>query len=121
MWENKVYSFIGLAKKAGAVITGEWLTEMALKKGKVCLVIITEDASRNTRKKIEAALYNRDIPLIEFGHKEKMGQSLGKSFLSVISVTDRGFADRIKELIEQKGNKDNTAHGGGFFEQTKNS
>jgi len=116
MWENKVYSFIGLAKKAGAVITGEWLTEMSLKKGKVCLVIITEDASHNTRKKIETALFNRGIPLIEFGHKEKMGRCLGKSFLSVISVTDHGFADRIKELIGQNEINDNTAHGGGFFE-----
>ncbi|NLX64277.1 MAG: 50S ribosomal protein L7ae [Clostridiaceae bacterium] len=121
MWENKVYSFIGLAKKAGAVIAGEGLTEMSLKKGKACLVIITEDASHNTRKKVETALYNRDIPLIKFGHKEKMGQTLGKSLLSVISVTDRGFADRIKEMIGQNEINDNTAHGGGFFEQTKNS
>lgn len=121
MWENKIYSFIGLARKAGAIVTGEGLTEMSLKKGKACLVIITEDASHNTRKKIETALYNSNIPLIEFGQKEKLGRSLGKSFLSVISVTDRGFADRIRELIEQNENKDNTAHGGGFFEQTKNS
>lgn len=121
MWEDKIYSFIGLAKKAGAIMAGEGLTEMSVKRRKACLVIITEDASVNTRKKVETALYNSDIPLLEFGQKDKLGQRLGKPFFSVISVTNRGFADRIEELIKQNGNKDNTAHGGGFFEQTKNS
>ena len=121
MWEDKIYSFIGLAKKAGAILAGEALSEQAVKRGKAYLVIITEDASLNTRKKIETALYNSNIPMIEFGQKDKLGQRLGKTFFSVISVTNRGFADRIKELIEQNENNDNTAHGGGFFEQTKNS
>lgn len=116
MWEDKIYSFIGLAKKAGAVMAGEGLTEMAVKRGKAYLVIITEDASLNTRKKIETALFSSNIPMIEFGNKDKLGQRLGKTFFSVISVTDRGFADRIKELIEQNVDNDNTAHGGGFFE-----
>ncbi len=121
MWEDKIYSFIGLAKKAGAIMAGEALTEQAVKSEKAFLVIITEDASLNTRKKIETALFKSNIPIIEFGKKDKLGQRLGKTFFSVISVTNRSFADRIKELIEQNENNDNTAHGGGFFEQTKNS
>lgn len=121
MSEDRIYSFIGLAKKAGAVFAGEGLSEQAVKKRKAHLVLIAEDASLNTRKKIETALYNSNIPLIEFGHKEKLGHMLGKTFFSIICITDYGFAVRIKELIEQNKNKDNTAHGGGFFEQTKNS
>lgn len=121
MWENKIYSFIGLARKAGAIVTGEGLTEQAVKREKALLVLVTHDASINTRKKIETVLYDKNIPLLEFGHKEKLGHMLGKTFFSVIAVTDRGFAERIKQLIEQEYNNDNTAHGGGFFEQTKNS
>ncbi|NLP00260.1 MAG: 50S ribosomal protein L7ae [Clostridiaceae bacterium] len=116
MSEDKIYSFIGLAKKAGAVMAGEELTVLSVKRGKASLVILARDASLNTRKKIETALYNRNIPLIEFGQKDKLGQRLGKPFFSVISVINRGFADKIKELIEQSKNKDNTAHGGDFFE-----
>lgn len=116
MWEDKIYSFIGLAKKAGAVMAGEGSTQISLKKGKAYLIIIAEDASYNTRKKMDTALHNSKIPLVEFGQKNKLGQMLGKSYLSVISVTDHGFAERIKELIEQNKNNDNTAHGGGFFE-----
>lgn len=116
MWENKIYSFIGLAKKAGAIATGEGLTELAIKRRKANLVIVTKDASANTRKKIETVLYESNIPILDFGHKEKLGHMLGKKFFSVIAITDRGFAERIKELIEQEQNNDNTAHGGDFFE-----
>ncbi len=121
MSENKIYSFIGLARKAGKLALGESLTEQAVKRGKAELVLITQDASDNTKNKIETAVYGRNIPMLQFGSKEKLGHILGKTFFSAIAVTDKGFAERIKTMIEQDFNNDNTAHGGGFFEQTKNS
>lgn len=51
MEERKIYSFIGLAKKAGMVAAGEGQVEAAIKKKKAALVIIAKDASINTRKK----------------------------------------------------------------------
>lgn len=121
MQKNKIYSFIGLARKAGAIAAGEGLAEQAVKRGKAYLVLITHDASLNTIKKIRTAIYGRSIPLVEFGCKEQLGRMLGKTFFSVIAVTDRGFAERIKELIEREHNNDNSAYGGDFVEQTKNS
>lgn len=111
---NKIYSFIGLARKAGAVAMGEALAEQAVKRKKACLVLVTQDASDNTLKKIETALYGSNVPMLRFGHKEELGRILGKSSFSVIAITDKGFSDRIKELIDQNLNNDNTAHGGGF-------
>jgi ribosomal protein L7Ae-like RNA K-turn-binding protein len=111
---NRIYSFIGLARKAGAVAMGEALAEQAVKRKKACLVLVTLDASDNTVKKIETALYGSDIPMIRFGNKEDLGHILGKSAFSVIAITDKGFSERIKTLIEQNSNNDNTAHGGGF-------
>lgn len=116
---NKIYSFIGLARKAGAVSPGEPLASQAVKRKRAYLVLITQDASENTKKKIETALFGTDIPLLQFGNKADLGKMLGKAFFSVIAITDRGFAERIMEMIEQ--NYDNSTHGGGFFEQTKNS
>lgn len=121
MSEDKIYSFIGLARKAGAVAMGEPLSEQAVKRGKAQLVLVTRDASENTKKKIETALFGRNVLMLKFGDKEMLGKMLGKAFLSVIAITDVGFSERIKEMIEQNFNNDNTAHGGGFFEQTKNS
>ena len=40
---NKVYSMIGLAEKAGNVVSGEFSTEKAVKSGKACLVILAPE------------------------------------------------------------------------------
>ena len=54
--------------------------------------------------------------MLEFGHKENLGHMLGKAQLSVIAITDGGFAGRIKEMVEQVKNNDDKTYGGGFFE-----
>jgi len=106
MWKNKVYSFIGLTKKAGAIAAGEVPAELAVKRGKAYMVIIADDASQNTKKKIDSAVYGRNIPLVRFGSKEQLGHILGKPYISVIAVTGRSFAERIKEMIDQNHNND---------------
>jgi len=58
MEENRIYSFIGLAKKAGAVLAGEGIVRAAIKNRRAFLVIMAKDASPNTKRKIETALFN---------------------------------------------------------------
>ena len=48
---RKELSLLGLAAKAGKVVSGEFATENAVKSGKAFLVLTAEDASNNTRKK----------------------------------------------------------------------
>ena len=47
---QKVLNMIGLATKAGKTVSGEFSTEKAVKTGKAWLVIVSEEASDNTRK-----------------------------------------------------------------------
>lgn len=47
---NKVYSMLGLAMKAGKVVSGEFATDKSVKGGNAWLVIVSEDASDNTKK-----------------------------------------------------------------------
>lgn len=110
---DNVYNFIGLAMKAGKVVSGEQGCEKIIKSGKASLVIISEDASSNTQKKFkDACLYNR-ISFYIFGEKEKLGKCLGKNMRSVIAITDENFSDKLSELIQEtKQNK----HGGGLIE-----
>ncbi|NMA66717.1 MAG: 50S ribosomal protein L7ae [Clostridiaceae bacterium] len=115
MSESKVYSFIGLARKAGSVIVGEALSEKAIKQRKAYLVLIALDASENTAKKVKTALFNSNIPVLRFGTKEKLGQILGKSFISVLSITDKGFSNKLQEMIDDINNN-NSTHGGGVFD-----
>ena len=57
MAQNKVYSMIGLAMKAGKLTSGEFSVEHAVKAGKAALVIVSETASENTKKKIPEHVY----------------------------------------------------------------
>ena len=49
--EKKIYSYLGLAQKAGKVVAGEFLTEKSIQEGKAGLILISEEASANTKKK----------------------------------------------------------------------
>ena len=48
---DRVLSLLSLATKAGKTAGGEALVEKAVKQGKASLVIISSEASENTKKK----------------------------------------------------------------------
>ena len=48
--EDRIYSLLGLASKAGLVASGEFSVEQSVKKDKARLVIVTDDASDNTKQ-----------------------------------------------------------------------
>ena len=47
---QKVLNLIGLATKAGKAASGEFSTEKTVKTGKAFLVVVSEEASDNTKK-----------------------------------------------------------------------
>ncbi len=53
MINHKVLSLIGLAMKAGKVVSGEFSTEKAVKTGTAFLVVVAESASGNTKRNSE--------------------------------------------------------------------
>ena len=54
---QKVLNMIGLATKAGKTVSGEFSTEKAVKTGKAWLVIVSEEASDNTRKMFTTIMF----------------------------------------------------------------
>ncbi len=112
---DKVYSFMGLAMKAGKPVSGEEGCERSIRSGKAFLVVTAEDASDNTVKKFQNACEYHEVPFFRFGEKEALGRLLGKGVRSVITVTDTSFAKKLTELImEEQSNKNK--HGGGLIE-----
>lgn len=98
---NKIYSMIGLAERAGYVVSGEFSTEKAVKSRKACLVILASDASGNTRKHFSDMCAFRNMKLCIYGNKEELGHAIGKEMRASLAVTDRGFADAIRKRIEE--------------------
>lgn len=97
---NRAYSMIGLANKAGKLVSGEDAVRNSIRSGKVKLVVLAGDASGNTKKRFNnsAAFYN--IALVTWGLKEELGSCIGKSERSVIGITDDNFSKSIKEKLD---------------------
>ncbi len=98
---NKIYSFLGLAAKAGKLVSGDEACERAIKAMKVHLVIVSSDASENTKKKYSDKCENRGLNLRFFGEKERIGRYIGKEIRSVVAVLEVGFAKRLMEMIDE--------------------
>ena len=96
MAQNKVYSMIGLAMKAGKLTSGEFSVEQAVKAGKAALVIVSETASENTKKKFHNMCTYYEVPLYFFGEKETLCHAMGKEFRASQAVLDEGFAKAIE-------------------------
>ncbi len=103
MKTDKILSLLGLAQKAGKLVSGEFMTENAIKDGSARIVIVAEDASDNTKKKFSNSAAYYEIPIAIYGDKESVGHAIGKEFRASLAVTDDGFANAIsRELRNRK-------------------
>ena len=94
---------IGLATKAGKTVSGEFSTEKAVKTGKAWLVIVSEEASDNTRKMFTNMCTYYKVPLYFFGTKEELGHSMGKEMRASVAVLDSGLAKALVKQLNQNG------------------
>lgn len=95
MRTDNVLPMIGLAMKAGKVVSGEYMTETAVKSHTAKLVVIAQDVSENTRKKFQNMCEYHKVPICEYADKDTLGHSIGKEFRASLAVTDEGFAKAI--------------------------
>lgn len=101
---NNIINFIGLARRAGCAVFGARLCEKSIKERRAKLVIVAENASGQTKKSIYdcCAYYKSDV--ISAFNKKEIGKIAAVEECSVISITDKGFAEKIKSEIINKIN-----------------
>ena len=97
---QKIHSLLGIAMRAGKLVSGEDGTMIDLEKGKLNLVIVAEDASNNTKKLFKDKSSFRHVNCIELSTKSDLGISIGKDSRAVIGIKDIGFANKIIQLID---------------------
>lgn len=102
--QDKILSMIGLATKAGKVVSGEFSVEKAVKSGKAFLVIVSEDASDNTKKMFTNMCAFYKVPICFYGNKETLGNSMGKELRASMALLDEGFSSTIIKKIEMEQN-----------------
>ena len=98
--DRRISSLLSLSAKAGMLFTGEETAEKLLQREEAQLVIITSDASDNTKKKFVNKCFFYKKPIRIFGEKDVMSKCVGKSGRAVYVITDSGFALRLQTLID---------------------
>lgn len=100
---QRVFNLVGLATKAGKTVSGEFSTEKAVKTGKACLVIVSQEASDNTKKRFKNMCSYYNVPICFFGEKEALGHAMGREMRASMAVTDPGLAAAIEKQLEKIG------------------
>ena len=94
---GKLLGTLGLAMKAGKLVSGEFMTERAIRDGDARLVVVAEDASPGTKKKFTDSCKYYHVPIIFIADKETMGRAVGKHERASLAVTDEGLASSIRK------------------------
>ena len=105
--ENKLKSLLGIAKKAGKVICGTDMTVEGVRNGKkksVKLILVAKDASVTTAKRINNTASFYKVPIIDTAFdKSELAHIVGnEGELSVVGITDDGFAQAMVKTKESK-------------------
>lgn len=100
---QKSLNLIGLATKAGRIATGGFSTEKAVKNGRARLVIVSEEASQNTRKMFADMCTYYRVPICVFGRKDELGRACGKEMRASLAILDEGFADALVKQMNRIG------------------
>lgn len=94
---------LSIAAKAGKIVSGNFMVEKTIASGEACLVIVSEDASDNTKKKITDSCNYYKVKYFVYGDSDSLGRCIGKEFRKVLAVTDEGIAKSIIRKMEVIG------------------
>ena len=98
---EQILQLLGMATRARMIITGEELVVREVRNGKAHLVIVSNDASTNTLKKITDKCTFFNVERHVFANREELGHAIGKESRVVLAITDAGFAGKLSELLNE--------------------
>lgn len=75
----------------------------AVRAGEACLVLIATDLTATGQDKLVPVVEGRGVPYAVRYTRAELGGAVGKSPLAAVAVTDRGFAERMKALLDESG------------------
>ncbi len=99
MIEEKIKGLLGIAKRSGNLVSGEFAVRQALQQEDACLVIVATDASDNTKKLFSNKCEYYNVPIITAFNKTDLGKAIGCEERSSAAVTDNGIAEAMIKKI----------------------
>ncbi len=94
------FGMLGLAMRAGKLVSGEGKVTDAIRGGKAKLLLLAEDVSQNSAQKFIKMAESRALPCIRCEGMERMGRAIGRPFAATIAVLDASFAAQLQKLAQ---------------------
>ena len=105
---DRLCKMIGLAKRASRLQCGTEMCCEAVRAGKARLVLLAENVSENTKKKVQnCCTYYRSACQMLPIDADRLSHAVGNSMsLAAVAVTDDGFAQAITALLVDPSQSD---------------
>lgn len=97
--EIQILNLLGLAQRAGKIVSGEDLVVKSIQDKKVQLVFLATDAGPNLVKKIEDKTNFYQIRLNNQFSSLQLSSAIGKD-RKVLALADAGFSKKMRSLME---------------------
>lgn len=94
----KALNLLGLAYKAGFIVTGEESVEAALQQNKLKIVFVANDASARTIDKFVKKCYFYKVTCDQTFTSDELSSALGKQ-RKIIGLTDHGFYVALEKYV----------------------
>lgn len=99
---SKTLSYLGFAKKAGTLIAGSGTCEVAMRKGKVKLLLVAKDIAAGSGEKAMRLARNAGVPCRVYGTGEELSHMTGMTGRYVFGITDAHFAEVMASSIDRE-------------------
>jgi len=97
--QQKYLNLIGLAYKAQKISLGEDTIVKDIQSKRAKLILIARDSSNNTKKKLTDKCHSYHIPYEIIGSIDELSHAIGKENRVAVAILDEGFANRLRQLI----------------------
>ena len=96
---KKLSNLLGLAQRAGRVISGEELVVKAIQTGQAQLIFLAKDAGSNLTKKVtdKSNYYNIEVSTVFSALELRI--AIGRN-RKVLAIVDTGFSKKMRTFME---------------------
>jgi ribosomal protein L7Ae-like RNA K-turn-binding protein len=97
---QKALNLLGLAERAGKLVTGQEIVTIGLKAKKIKIVILASDIQPDTSEKVKKVARKNEVKVISNFTSNELSHAIGKK-RKVLGITDTGFGKALVQKIHE--------------------
>ena len=98
---KKIHSYLGFARRSGNLLTGYNTCIQAMNKRKLKLLILANDLSENTLKKMIAESEKNKVPYRVYGKADDISRITGCEGRGIFGIICENFSNIIAKEIDE--------------------